>query len=135
MAYGGANNAPGPQGWAFLPTGPTQQINLAASTVTVTLAQFTSTLPYARQVAIFSQGANNANSVAFIAFGSTTVTVAATTGVPIVPAVLKSQHGGAGGPSFGGYEILTTGKSPTQYMAIGSAGTTTVWLTPGEGSH
>ncbi len=129
--YGGSNNAPGPQGYGFMPTGPTQPIALGATSVTVTLSQFVGTAPYARQVAFCAIGAAAGNSVSFVAFGSTTVTVSSTNGVPIVPIGLKP----AGGNPFGGYEVLTTGKSPQQYMAIGSAGTVTVYVTPGEGSR
>jgi hypothetical protein len=32
-------------------------------------------------------------------------------------------------------QILTTGKSPINVAVIGSAGTTTVFVTPGEGSR
>lgn len=122
----------GPQSWGFLPTGPTQQITLAATTVTVTLTQFTSTAPYAPQAAFWNIGAVDPNSVAFVAFGSTSVTVSATNGVPIVPLASMLP---APSQSDGGFQILTTGKTPQQYLAIGSVGTTTVWITPGEGSR
>jgi len=138
MAGYGAGGGPqsvggGGQNDAFLPTGPTQQVALAATSVTVTLSQFVSTAPYAPQASFYSQGAAATNSVAFVAFGSTSVTVSATNGAVIIPEGLKGQHGGSGGPPSGGYEVLTTGKRPQQYLAIGSVGTTTVWITPGEG--
>lgn len=132
MAYGGFLNGPGPQGYAFMPTGPSQQVALAASSVTVTLAQFVGTAPYATQCGFWNLGGvANVNSAAFVAFGSTSTTVSATTGVPIVPAALISVMANRDD----GFQILTTGKRPQNVCVIGSTGTTTVYITPGEGSR
>lgn len=118
-----------PQSWGFMPTGITQAATIAASTLTFTLGQFVSTAPYAPQCAFWNQGAAAANSVVFVAFGSTSVTVSATAGVPIVPLGLMGQEGSKD------LQVISTGKTPQQVMAIGGAGTTTVWITPGEGSR
>jgi len=118
----------GPQGWGFLPTGPTLAAAMAANTVTLTLAQFVTTAPYAPQAAFWNIGTDQA----FVVFGSSTATVAATIGVPIVPTSKMSQSAPSGGPR-GGMQILTAGKRPTQFCVIGSAGTSTVFITPGEG--
>ena len=128
-----ANQATGASSWGFMATGPTQFVALGATSVTVTLSQFVSTAPYAKQVAFYNQGAANANSTAFVSFGSSTVTASITAGVPIVAEGLMGNDGPSGG-SKKAIQILTTGKSAEQYLAIGSAGTTTVWITPGEGS-
>ena len=130
MAYGGSNNAPGPQGYAFLATGPTAATTLAATTVTMTMATFVTTGIAPTQMAFWNLGAvANATSVAFVAFG-TGVTVAATTGAVIVPLALM----GANSANRGDLQVLTTGKKPTNVLTIGSVGTTTVFITPGEGS-
>lgn len=131
-----ASPGTGPQGWGFLATGPAQLVTLAATSVTVTLTQFNGRLRPPTQVAFWNLGGvAAANSAAFVAFGSNTVTVSTTNGTPIVPIALKSQQAPSGGANWGGMEILTTGKSPTQYLAIGTAGTTTVYIVPGEGSR
>jgi len=132
MAYGGSLNSPGPQGYAFLATGPTTLVSLAASTTTVTLSQFVTTAIYPTQVAIWNLGtAANVNTAANVAFG-TNVTVSATAGVPIVPLVLMTP---AASSNDTGLQILTTGKRPTNVLTIGTAGTTTLYITPGEGSR
>lgn len=125
MPTGGPANA-GPQSWGFMPTGPTKIAAMAANTLTLTLAQFVSTAPYAPQAACWNIGTDEA----FVIFG--TVAVTATTGVPIVPTSKMAKSGGSGGPR-GGLQILTTGKRPQQFCVIGSAGTSTVFITPGEG--
>jgi len=119
---------PGPQSWGFMPTGPTRIAAMAANTLTLTLAQFVSTAPYAPQAAFWNIGTDQA----FVVFGANTVTVATTTGVPIIPTSKMAQSGGSGG-ARGGLQILSTGKRPQQFCVIGSAGTSTVFITPGEG--
>lgn len=129
MAYGGSLNAPGPQGYSFLATGPTAATTLAATTVTMTMATFVTTGIAPTQMAFWNLGAvANANSVAFVAFG-TGVTVAATSGAVIVPLALMGAQA-----ARGDLQILTTGKKPTNVLTLGSAGTTTLFITPGEGS-
>lgn len=118
----------GPQSWGFLATGPTQPVALAASSVTVTLTQFVPTSRNAPQAAFWSIGAAAANSVAYVNFG-TSVTASPTSGPVIVPLGAVGPGSGARAP-----QILSTGRSPTNVLTIGSAGTTTVWITPGEGS-
>ena len=132
MAYGSLP-APGPQSWGFLCTGPTQQVALAASTSTVTLAQFVTSAPYATQALVQASGAAAVNSFAKLEFG-TNVTLSATVGMPIVPLELQSQQGTTSGRRFG--SALSTGhnSSPTNVCVLGSAGTVTVWLTPGIGN-
>lgn len=131
--FGGPQSAgSGPQSWGFMATGPCQQIALAATSVTVTLVQFTTTAPYAPQVAFFNPGGAAANGHAFVAFGSSSVTVSATNGAVIVA---NTQMTPLGAIIDSGFQILTTGKSPQQFMAIGSVGTTTVYVIPGEGSR
>jgi hypothetical protein len=115
-----------------MPTGPTQPVALAATSVTITLAQFVTSAIYAPQVAFWNIGAAAANSIAFVAFGSGTQTVSTTIGTPIVP---LSSIAPATGSNDTGMQILTTGKSPINVAVIGSAGTTTVFVTPGEGSR
>lgn len=127
MPTGGPANA-GPQSWGFMPTGPTQIAAMAANTLTLTLSQFVATAPYATQAAFWNIGTDQA----FVIFGANTVTVSTTNGVPIVPTSKMAQSGGSGGPR-GAMQILTTGKRPQQFCVIGSAGTSTVFITPGEG--
>jgi len=127
-----ANLGTGPSGWGFIPTGPTQAVPLGATTVTFTVGQFVTSARYAPQCAFINIGAAAANSVAFVAFG-TGITVSSTVGVPIVPMSQKKISGDPTGGILGGYEILSTGKSPVQVGVIGSVGTTTVFITPGEG--
>lgn len=122
----------GPQSWGFMQTGACQAVALAASSVTVTLSQFVGTAPYAPQVAFWNIGAAAVNSHAFVAFGSTTVTVSATNGAVIAA---LAQMAPVGTNNGGGMQILTTGKTPQQYLAIGSVGTCTVYITPGQGSR
>lgn len=131
MAYGSIP-APGPQSWGFLPTGPTQQVSLAASTVTATLSQFVTTAPYAQQCLLQSSGAAAINSYATVEFG-TNVTLSATVGTPVVSIQLQSKQGTTSGRRF--CDVLSTGRnsSPSNVCVIGSAGTMTVWLTPGIG--
>lgn len=131
MPTGGPAYA-GPQSWGFIPTGPTLPVALAASTVTVTLNQFVTTAPYAPSCHIWSIGAAAINSVVFAAFGNNNITVSPTVGVPIVPVGLMAQSGGSGGPTDAN-QIFLTGKRPNQYVVLGSAGTVTCWVTPGEG--
>ena len=126
MPTGGPSRA-GPQSWGFMPTGPTRIAAMAANTVTLTIAQYVSTAPYAPQCQFWNIGTDEA----FVTFGSNTVTVATTSGVPIVPTSKMSKSGQTGGPR--GMQILTTGKRPQQFCVIGSAGTSTVYITPGEG--
>lgn len=124
MPTGG--QTPGPQSWGFMPTGPTRAAAMAGNTLTLTLAQFVTTAPYATQAAFWNIGTDEA----FVMFG--TGTHAATLAVPIVPTSKMSKSGGSGGPR-GGMQILSTGKRPQQFCVIGSAGTSTVFITPGEG--
>lgn len=133
MAYGGSLNGAGPQGYGFMPTGPSQTVAIAASTVTATLSQFVTTAPYAPQCLFWNLGTD----VVFAAFGSSTTTVAITSGVPIVGVLAMAKAGGSGGPGPSAMQILSTGKtsSPAQYVVIGGAGTTTVFITPGVGSR
>ncbi len=126
MPTGGPSRA-GPQSWGFMPTGPTRAIAMAANTVTTTLAQFVSTAPYASQCMFWNIGTDEA----FVIFGSNTVAVATTNGVPIVPTSKMSKSGQTNGGR--GMQVLTTGKRPQQFCVIGSAGTSTVYITPGEG--
>ena len=134
--YASSTSAAGPRTWAFLQTGPAIQTTLAASTITFTLNQYVTTAPYASQCAFWNVGAAAANSHAFVAFGSTAgtvaVTVAATSGVPIVSTSQMSQGAGTGGVAM---QVLSTGKSPSPILAIGSAGTATIWIIPGEGGR
>ena len=129
MPTGGPANA-GPQSWGFMPTGATQAATIAATSITLTLSQFVATAPYAPQVAIWSQGAAAANSIVFANFGSN-VTVSPTVGAVIVPVGLMSQQDD--GNSL--MQVLSTGKRPQQNIVLGGVGTTTLWITPGEGNR
>lgn len=133
MAFSGLR-LEGQQAYGFIPTGPTVQQALAASTVTMTLAAFVSTAPNPDQVLFQASGAAAINSYATAAFG-TNVTLSATIGTPVVSLQLLSQAAPSGGTAAraGGLQILSTGKSPTNVLVLGSAGTMTVWVTPGEG--
>src|SRR5689334_8258409 len=118
MPGGGPQSAAaGPQAWAFLPTGPTLPQALAASSVTITLAQFVTTAILPTQMAFWNIGAAAANSVAFVQFATfgslTTTTVSNTFGTPIVPLNLMTP---AGVQNDTGMQILTTGKSPTNVL-------------------
>jgi hypothetical protein len=115
-----------------MPTGPCQAVALAATSVTITLAQFTTTAPYAPQAMFWNIGGAAANGHAFVAFGSTTTTVSSTNGAVIAA---LSQIAPVGSNNDSGMQILSTGKSPQQFMVVGSTGTTTVFVTPGEGSR
>lgn len=133
MAFSGLRTE-GQQAYGFLPTGPTVAQALAASTVTLTLSAFVTTAPNPDQVLFVASGAAAINSYATVAFG-TNVTLSSTIGTPITATQLMSQAAPSGGE--GGYngflQILSTGKSPTNVLTLGSAGTMTVWVTPGEG--
>lgn len=130
--YGGSLNAPGPQGWGFMATGLTQVATLAATSITLTLSQFIASAILPTQMLFTNMGGvANSNSVAFVNFG-TGVTVSNTAGTPIVPVALMGPMGDG---TDGAMQILTTGKSPTNVVVLGSTGTTTVFITPGEGSR
>lgn len=125
----------GPQSWAFMPTGPAKIAALVAATTTITLSQFVTSAIYAPQVQFWNLGtAVNANTAAFVAFGGSgsTFTVSNTVGVPIVPLALMGQMGNI---SDAGMQVLSTGIRPNNVVVIGTAGSTTVWITPGEGSR
>jgi hypothetical protein len=120
----------GPRNYAFMATGPTTTATVAGNSITVTLSNYISTLMPPSECMFYATGAAAAVNAVSVQFGgNATVTASITTSMPI-PTALAIQVGA----SFP-MELLRTGQRPQGFVALTSAGTATVYITPGEGAR